>query len=529
MAKKLGFKDESIPSKNKKVVILGGGPNRIGQGIEFDYCCCHASYALKEDGIESIMVNCNPETVSTDYDTSDKLYFEPLTVEDVLNIINLERPVGVIVQFGGQTPLNIAIPLEKAGVNILGTSPDSIDIAEDRERFRELIQKLGLNQPDNATATSFEQAKEIASKIGYPVVVRPSYVLGGRAMEIVYDEGDLKSYMLEAVEASPEHPVLIDKFLEDAIEVDVDAICDGEICVIGGIMEHIEEAGIHSGDSAMVLPPYTLTEEIIQKIKQNTQKLALELKVKGLINIQFAIRHNTVYVLEVNPRASRTIPFVSKAIGVPLAKLATKIMLGKTLKDLGFTEEKIPRHISVKESVFPFIRFPGVDPILGPEMRSTGEVMGIDKTFGLAYAKSQIAAGQKLPIKGNVFISVKNEDKRKVIFIAKKLSDLGFKLLATRGTANVLKQNDLEVEIVPKLYEARPHVVDRIKSGQIHLIINTPQGKATKIDETNIRSTTILYNIPLVTTISGAEATVNGIEALIKRQLEVKSLQEYHK
>jgi len=521
--------NESIASGNKKVVILGGGPNRIGQGIEFDYCCCHASYALREEGVESIMINCNPETVSTDYDTSDKLYFEPLTVEDVLNIINLEKPLGVIVQFGGQTPLNIAIPLEKAGVNILGTSTDSIDIAEDRERFRKLIQKLKLMQPDNGTATSFAEAKKIAATIGYPVIVRPSYVLGGRAMEIVYDDRDLESYMQKAVEASSDHPVLIDKFLEDAIEVDVDAICDGKTCVIGGIMEHIEEAGIHSGDAAMVLPPHTLTEEIIQKIRQDTQKLALELKVKGFLNVQFAIRHNTVYILEVNPRASRTIPFVSKVIGVPLAKLATKVMLGKTLKDLGFTEEKKPGHISVKESVFPFIRFPGVDPVLGPEMRSTGEVMGIDKTFGLAFAKSQIAAGQKLPTKGNVFISVKNEDKRKVIFIAKKLSDLGFSLLATRGTANVLRQNDLEVEIVPKLYEGRPHVVDRIKSGHIHLIINTPAGKATKIDETNIRSTAILYNIPLVTTISGAEATVNGIEALIKRQLEVKSLQEYLK
>jgi carbamoyl-phosphate synthase large subunit len=522
-------RNESPPSQNKKVVILGGGPNRIGQGIEFDYCCCHASYALKEEGIESIMVNCNPETVSTDYDTSDKLYFEPLTVEDVLNIIHLEKPIGAIVQFGGQTPLNIAIPLEKAGVNILGTSTDSIDIAEDRERFRRLIQKLGLTQPENGTATSFEEAKEIAKEIGYPLVVRPSYVLGGRAMEIVYDEQDLGAYIGKAVEVSGEHPVLIDKFLEDAIEIDVDAVCDGEACVIGGIMEHIEQAGVHSGDAAMVIPTYTLTEDIIQKIRQDTHRLALELKVKGLLNIQFAVRHSTVYILEVNPRASRTIPFVSKAIGVPLAKLATKIMVGKTLKDLGFTEEKIPKHISVKESVFPFIRFPGVDPVLGPEMRSTGEVMGIDKTFGLAYAKSQIAAGQKLPLKGNVFISVRNEEKRKVIFIAKKLSDLGFKLLATRGTAHALTQNDLEVEVVPKLYEGRPHVVDRIKSGQIHLIINTPAGKATKIDETQIRSSAILYNVPLVTTIQGAEATVNGIEALIKKQLEVKSLQEHQK
>jgi len=513
----------------KKVAILGGGPNRIGQGIEFDYCCCHASYALKEEGIESIMINCNPETVSTDYDTSDKLYFEPLTVEDVLNIYGLEKPIGAIVQFGGQTPLNIAIPLEKAGVNILGTSPESIDIAEDRERFRQLLQKLKLNQAENGIAFSFEQAKEIAKEIGYPVLVRPSYVLGGRAMEIVYDEEDIESYMREAVEVSGEHPVLIDKFLEDAIEVDVDAICDGDLCVMGGVMEHIEEAGIHSGDSAMVIPPYTLTEEIIQKIRENTKRLALELKVKGLLNIQYAVRHNTVYILEVNPRASRTIPFVSKAIGIPLAKLATKVMIGKKLKELGFTEEKKPEYISVKESVFPFIRFPEVDPILGPEMRSTGEVMGIDKTFGLAYAKSQIGAGQRLSLKGNVFISVRNEDKRKVIFIAKKLSDLGFRILATRGTAYVLSQNDLDVEIVPKLYEGRPHVVDKIKSGQIDLIINTPQGKSTKIDETHIRSTAILYNTPLVTTISGAEATVNGIEALIKKKLEVRSLQEFHK
>ncbi|MFH1201570.1 MAG: carbamoyl-phosphate synthase large subunit [Candidatus Omnitrophota bacterium] len=522
-------KNESQVSGRKKVIILGGGPNRIGQGIEFDYCCCHASYALREEGVESIMVNCNPETVSTDYDTSDKLYFEPLTLEDVLNIVDLERPIGVIVQFGGQTPLNISIPLEKAGVKILGTSSDSIDIAEDRERFRQLIKKLNLIQPENGTATSVSEAKKIAVNIGYPVVVRPSYVLGGRAMEIVYDEENLDSYMKRAVEVSGEHPVLIDKFLEDAIEVDVDAICDGTTCVIGGIMEHIEEAGIHSGDSAMVLPAHTLADEIMQRIRETTKKLALELQVKGLLNIQFAIRHNSLYILEVNPRASRTIPFVSKAIGIPLAKLATKIMLGKTLKELGFTEEKIPKHISVKESVFPFVRFPGVDPILGPEMRSTGEVMGIDKTFGLAFAKSQIAAGQKLPVKGNVFLSVKDEEKRKVVFIAKKLSDLGFKLLATRGTAHALRQNDLQVEIVPKLYEGRPHVVDKIKSGEIDLIINTPSGKATKVDETHIRSSAILYNIPLVTTISGAEATVNGIEALINKQLEVKSLQEYLK
>jgi carbamoyl-phosphate synthase large subunit len=520
---------ESVPSGKKKVVILGGGPNRIGQGIEFDYCCCHASYALREEGFESIMINCNPETVSTDYDTSDKLYFEPLTVEDVLNIIEVENPIGVIVQFGGQTPLNISIPLEKAGVRILGTSSDSIDRAEDRKRFREMLLKLGLKQAENGTAISFAEAKKIALGIGYPVLVRPSYVLGGRAMELVYDDETLERYMKEAVDVSNERPVLIDKFLDDAIEVDVDAISDGDTCVIGGIMEHIEEAGVHSGDAAMVLPPHTLTEEIIGTIKKQTYILAKELKVKGLINIQFAVRHNVVYVLEVNPRASRTVPFISKATGVPLVKLATKIMLGKSLKGLGFTKDIKVKHISVKESVFPFIRFPGVDAVLGPEMKSTGEVMGIDKTFGLAYAKSQIAAGQRMPLKGNVFISVRNQDKRDVVFIAKKLSDLGFKLLATKGTAAVLRQNDLEVETIPKLYEGRPHVVDRIKSGYINLVINTPAGKLTKDDETVIRSNALLYNVPLITTIAGAQATVNGIEALKKHQMQVKSLQEYHK
>jgi len=522
--------DESQPSGNRKVLILGGGPNRIGQGIEFDYCCCHASYALKEEGIESIMVNCNPETVSTDYDTSDKLYFEPLTVEDVLNIIDIEKPIGVIVQFGGQTPLNISVPLAKAGVKILGTSPDSIDIAEDRKRFQQMVKKLRLIQPENGTATSFEGARKVANRIGYPVVVRPSYVLGGRAMEIVYDEEGLSSFMEKAVEASPERPILIDKFLEDAIEVDVDAIADGKNCVIGGIMEHIEEAGIHSGDSAMVLPPYTLDEEIIQVIRKNTYALAKELNVKGLLNIQYAVKNNIVYVLEVNPRASRTIPFVSKAIGVPLAKLATKIMLGKTLEDLGFTEEKKINYVAVKESVFPFIRFPGVDAILGPEMKSTGEVMGIDSTFGVAYAKSQIAAGQRLPKKGNVFISVKNQDKRNIVFIAKKLADLGFKIMATSGTGDALMRNDIVVEILPKLHEGRPNIIDLIKDGKVDLIINTPSGKATKEDEAKIRSHAILYSVPLITTIAGAQASVNGIENLIKiPKMSAKSLQEYHK
>ncbi len=522
--------DESHPTKAKKVLILGGGPNRIGQGIEFDYCCCHASYALKEERVESIMVNCNPETVSTDYDTSDKLYFEPLTVEDVLNIVDIEKPMGAIVQFGGQTPLNICNELARAGVRILGTSPDSIDRAEDRKRFQVMINKLKLIQPENGTATSFKEAQKVARDIGYPIVVRPSYVLGGRAMEIVYDDEGLSSFMAKAIEASPERPILIDKFLEDAIEVDVDAIADGTRCVIGGILEHIEEAGIHSGDSAMVLPPHTLGDDIIETIRKNTYAMAMELKVKGLLNVQYAVKNNIVYVLEVNPRASRTIPFVSKAIGVPLANLATKIMLGKTLAGLGFTEEKTINFVAVKESVFPFIRFPGVDAILGPEMKSTGEVMGIDETFGAAYAKSQIAAGQILPTRGNVFISVKNQDKRDIVFVAKKLVDLGFTIMATSGTANALMSNDIEVKVLPKLDEGRPNVIDLIKDGTISLIINTPSGKATKEQEARIRSHAILYKVPLITTVSGAQASVNGIEHLIKKpKMPVMSLQEYHK
>ncbi|PIU42421.1 MAG: carbamoyl phosphate synthase large subunit [Candidatus Omnitrophica bacterium CG07_land_8_20_14_0_80_42_15] len=523
-------KNETKPSKKKKVLILGGGPNRIGQGIEFDYCCCHASYAIKEEGIESIMINCNPETVSTDYDTSDKLYFEPLTVEDVLNIVDIEKPMGIIVQFGGQTPLNIAVPLANAGVHVLGTSPDSIDKAEDRKRFQHVVNKLKLIQPENGTAVSFEEARKVATRIGYPVIVRPSYVLGGRAMEIVYDEESLERFMGKAMEVSSERPILIDKFLEDAIEVDVDAIADGKKCVIGGIMEHIEEAGIHSGDSAMVLPPHTLGKDIIETIRKNTYALAKELEVKGLMNIQYAVKNNIVYILEVNPRASRTIPFVSKAIGVPLAGLATKVMLGKTLDELGFTKEKEGKHIAVKESVFPFIRFPGVDAILGPEMKSTGEVMGIDSSFGLAYAKSQIAAGQILPKKGNVFISVKDQDKRNIVFIAKKLGDLGFHLMATSGTADVLKKNDIEVQVLPKLHEGRPNIIDLIKDGKVHLIINTPAGKVTREDEVKIRSSAILHSVPLITTISGAQASVNGIENLIKKEkLDVKPIQAYHK
>jgi carbamoyl-phosphate synthase large subunit len=516
--------------EKKKVVILGGGPNRIGQGIEFDYCCCHASYALREEGYESIMINCNPETVSTDYDTSDKLYFEPLTVEDVMNIVDIEKPIGAIVQFGGQTPLNISGPLAKAGLHILGTSPDSIDIAEDRKRFQQMLKKLKLKQPENGTATNFQEALAVAERIGYPVVVRPSFVLGGRAMEIVYDEKSLSDYMARAVEASPERPILIDKFLEDAIEVDVDAIADGKTCVIGGILEHIEEAGIHSGDSAMVIPPHTLGKEIIDTIRKHTYAMAMELKVIGLMNVQYAVKNNIVYVLEVNPRASRTVPFVSKAIGSPLAKLATKIMLGKTLEELGFTKEKKVDFVAVKESVFPFIKFRGVDAILGPEMKSTGEVMGIDTTFGAAYAKSQIAAGQNLPTKGNVFISVKNQDKRNIMFVAKKLDDMGFSIMATSGTADALRSSDIDVKVLPKLDEGRPNIIDLIKDGKIALIINTPSGKITKDDELKIRSHAILYNVPLITTVSGAQASVNGIENLMKkRKISVTSLQEYHR
>lgn len=522
-------KDESRASNKKKVVILGGGPNRIGQGIEFDYCCCHASYALKEENIESVMVNCNPETVSTDYDTSTRLYFEPLTLEDVLNIIELEKPIGVIVQFGGQTPLNLAVPLRKAGVHLLGTSAENIDIAEDRERFKRMLQKLSLLQPDNGTAFTFEEAKAVARRIGYPVLVRPSYVLGGRAMEIVYDETMLEKFIAEAAKVSGDHPILIDKFLEDAIEVDVDLLGDGERFVVGGIMEHIEEAGIHSGDSAMSLPTFTLSGDILNKIREATYKMAKELNVVGLMNVQFAVKDDKAYVLEVNPRASRTIPFVSKAIGVPLAKLATKAMLGKTLEELKFTKEIIPPHFSVKESVFPFNRFPGVDVILGPEMKSTGEVMGIDADFGLAYIKSQIAAGQNLPRKGNVFISVRDKDKRTVVFIAKKLHELGFHLFATEGTASALSKNGIPVKILVKIAEGRPNVLDLMKDGKIQLVINTPSGRIPRQDEVKIRSQVILHNIPYVTTISAAQATVNGIEILLKKDLKIKSLQEYHR
>ncbi len=472
-----GSDQEAAPDKGEKIMILGGGPNRIGQGIEFDYCCVHGAFALKEDGYEVIMVNNNPETVSTDYDTSNRLYFEPLTFEDVMNILDREKPKGVIVQFGGQTPLKLAVPLKKAGAPIIGTSPESIDVAEDRKLFGALLKKLKIRQPDNGTAMNVKQAKPVARKVGYPVMVRPSYVLGGRAMEIVFDESMLDDFVARAAEAAPNQPILIDHFLEDALEVDVDCVCDGKEVLIAGIMEHIEEAGIHSGDSACVIPPYTLREDQINTIRKYTKEMALSLKVKGLMNVQYAIKNDLVYVLEVNPRASRTVPFVSKATGTPWAKVAARLMAGKTVKELGVKEIPYLKHVAVKESVFPFNRFPGVDTVLGPEMKSTGEVMGIDTDFGMAFAKSQMAANSALPLKGTVFISVKNKDKRSSIFIAKRLSDMGFKLVATHGTAQALISNGIEVAEVRKVHEGRPNVVDLIKNHGIQLIMNTPAGK----------------------------------------------------
>jgi carbamoyl-phosphate synthase large subunit len=520
--------DEARPTGRRKIVILGGGPNRIGQGIEFDYCCVHGSFALREEGFETIMVNCNPETVSTDYDTSDRLYFEPLTKEDVLAIIEKERPEGVIVQFGGQTPLKLAVPLEKEGVPILGTSPDSIDRAEDRERFKELLDLLRLRQPPSGIARSTQEAVGIATRIGYPVLLRPSYVLGGRAMEIVHDEEGLRTYLAHAVQASEERPVLIDKFLEDAIEIDVDAIADGQTVVIGGIMEHIEEAGVHSGDSACSLPPHSIPGETVREIARQTKALARELRVVGLMNVQFAIQKGEIYILEVNPRASRTIPFVSKAIGVPLAKLAAKVMGGRKLADLGFTEDVLPRHVCVKEAVFPFIKFPDVDTILGPEMKSTGEVMGVDVNFGRAFAKAQIAAGMMLPREGKVFISVRDEDKNGVLPAARMLHDEGFRIVATGGTAHFLSRNDIPVETVLKVNEGRPHAADLIKNGEIALVINTPLGAQSKADSFYIRRTALVYNIPYFTTLAAARAVAHAISHLIKEDLSVRSLQEYH-
>ncbi len=519
--------DESRRSDRKKVMILGGGPNRIGQGIEFDYCCVHAAFALAEMNIESIMVNSNPETVSTDYDTSDKLYFEPLTREDVLNIIDQEQPDGVIVQFGGQTPLNLAVPLAAAGVPILGTSPDSIDRAEDRKRFQQFLQKLNLRQPANGTARTIDEALAVAGEIGYPVVVRPSYVLGGRAMRIVYNEAGVREFMGSAMIASSEHPVLIDKFLKDATEIDVDAICDGETTIIGGIMEHIEEAGIHSGDSACVLPPHTLAPQLIREIKAATRAMAMELNVVGLMNVQYAVKDNDLYVLEVNPRASRTAPFVSKATGVPLAKLATKVMLGMKFADMGLAGEVEVRHWAVKEAVFPFDRFENVDTLLGPEMKSTGEVMGIDKDLGLAFAKSQWAAGQKLPLAGNVLISVRDTDKPAVKQVAQRLVDLGFSVVATAGTAVYLNDNGIACTRVNKISEGRPHILDKIQDGQIQWIINTSMGSRTTEDSYTIRRSALDYRLAYTTTVSGALSMVGAVETLKGQTLEVKAIQEY--
>ena len=521
--------NEARPSNNRKVMILGGGPNRIGQGIEFDYCCVHAAFALEELEIESIMVNSNPETVSTDYDTSDKLYFEPLTLEDVLHIIKTEQPEGVIVQFGGQTPLNLASGLHKAGVKILGTSVDSIDRAEDRQRFQQFLQKLGLIQPENGTARTPDEALVIAETIHYPVVVRPSYVLGGRAMRIVYNQRDLKEYMRTAIDVSSEHPILIDKFLKDAVEVDVDAISDGENTIIGAIMEHIEEAGIHSGDSACVLPPHTLSPSLIERIKVATKAMAQELKVIGLMNIQYAIKDDVLYVLEVNPRASRTVPFVSKATGVPLAKLATKVMLGKKLPELGLTREVEISHYAVKEAVFPFDRFANVDTLLGPEMKSTGEVMGVDYTLGLAFAKAQVAAGQKIPTSGSVLISVRHSDKPGILPTAQKLAGLGFKLLATTHTAQFLIDNGVPCTKVNKISEGRPHILDMIKDKKIQWIINTSMGTRTTEDSYTIRRSALDYHIPYTTTTAGAESMAMAIATLTEKSMEVQALQDYFK
>jgi carbamoyl-phosphate synthase large subunit len=533
------MESEVRPSDRRKVMILGSGPNRIGQGIEFDYCCCHASYALRRDGFETIMVNSNPETVSTDYDTSDRLYFEPLTKEDVLNILEAENPEGIIIQFGGQTPLKLAVPLQEflgrgdsqatCTTKIWGTSPDSIDTAEDRERFDKILRQLDIQQPANGIAHSYEEALEIAGKIDYPVVVRPSYVLGGRAMEIVYSDAELKHYMTYAAQVEPDHPILIDQFLENATEVDVDAIADqtGQV-VIGGIMEHIEQAGIHSGDSACSIPTISLTPTALDTIRTWTVQLAQQLQVVGLMNIQFAVQGEQVYILEANPRASRTVPYVSKAIGLPLAQIAVRLMAGQTLESLGITQEQVPRYIAVKEAVLPFDKFPGTDTILGPEMRSTGEVMGIDADFGKAYAKAQLAAGQRLPLKGTVFVSMSDRDKVAIVPVVQDLMELGFQVIATFGTRQVLQEHGLDVQLILKLHEGRPHVLDSIKNKEIQLILNTPFGEEARVDGRLIRRTAIAYKIPLITTIAGAKATAAAIRALQSEPLDVKALQDYH-
>ena len=520
--------DESNTTDRRKVMILGSGPNRIGQGIEFDYCCCHAAFAFKEEGWETIMVNCNPETVSTDYDTSDRLYFEPLTFEDVMNIVELEKPEGVVIQFGGQTPLRLALPLFRAGVKILGTSPDAVDLAEDRKRFSALLTELDIPQPESGTAISLDEAKVVAARIGYPVLVRPSYVLGGRAMSIAYDEAHLEGYVREAVLASPEHPILVDRFLEDAYEVDVDAVGDGERVVIGGILQHIEEAGVHSGDSAMVLPTYKISAEHLDTIRRYTRQLGKALQVKGLMNVQYAIKDDVVYVLEVNPRASRTTPFVSKATGVPLAKVAAKVMAGRSLAAQGITEDLTVPRIFVKESVFPFLKLQGSDILLGPEMKSTGEVMGISEDFGIAFAKSQSAAGYTIPTSGTVFISVNDNDKAEMQPLARALAEMGFHILATKGTFDFLSTHGVKTEMVYKVNEARPNCVDLIKSGKIHIIFNTPLGGESFYDDTAIRKSATLHGVLVVTTLTAAAATVKAIQALRERALDIVSLQEIH-
>jgi carbamoyl-phosphate synthase large subunit len=528
--------DEVTPSAKKKIMILGGGPNRIGQGIEFDYCCVHAAFALKEDGFETLMVNSNPETVSTDYDTSDKLFFEPLTLEDVLHIYEREGCSGAIAQFGGQTPLNLALGLKKNGVNIIGTSPESIEIAEDRKLFAAMLNKLEIPQPPNGLATNAEDALQASHRLGYPVLVRPSFVLGGRAMQIVYSDAELTHYMKFAVEASPERPVLVDKFLEDATEVDVDCIADvgnfsdpqqGTI-VIGGILEHIEFAGVHSGDAAMVLPPHTLSSKVLETIREYTHAMARELRVSGLMNVQYAVKDEVVYVLEVNPRASRTVPFVSKAIGRPLAKLAAKVMAGKTLQEVGFTAEEWPKYWAVKESVFPFNKFLGQDILLSPEMRSTGEVMGLDSDLGVAYAKAQMAANSPLPLSGKVFISIADAHKKDLVEVAQSYLALGFELVATDGTAARLEAAGLKVERTLKVLQGRPNIVDLLKNKEIQLVINTPSGAAPREDEVRIRTTAVITGTPIMTTISGAKAAALGIAALQRQGYSVKTIQEYH-
>jgi carbamoyl-phosphate synthase large subunit len=517
--------DESAPSDRPKILILGSGPNRIGQGIEFDYCCVHAAFALSKLGYETIMVNCNPETVSTDYDTADRLYFEPLTLEHVLGVVEREKPIGVIVQLGGQTPLKLAHGLEAAGVRILGTSPDAIDLAEDRRRFGALLREEGIRQPENGSATSLAEARAAAEAIGYPVMVRPSYVLGGRAMRICHDESTLVGYMTEAAEVSPGHPVLLDRFLEDAVEVDLDLLCDGRRAVVCGILQHIEEAGIHSGDSAAVLPPYSVAAENVDAMRDIARLLALRLGVVGLMNVQFAVRRGEVFVLEVNPRASRTVPFIAKAVGVPIIGLASQLMVGKTLEEIGFVEEPPVGAVFVKAPVFPFSRFPGVDPVLGPEMKSTGEVMGWSPSFGQAFAKALLGAGVRLPNEGAAFLSVHDRDKPGLLPVARRLAELGFELLATEGTATFLEERGLEVRVVNKVHEGRPHVGDHLINGEIHLIVNTPMGRESFEDDAHIRTTALRLDIPCITTLSGATAAVEGIASQRETAFSVASLQ----